>query len=74
VRELGIANFATGVVGTASLVVPSFVLPIAISAGIFYGIAGFRHLADRDRTTNRNIAMSVACLFSRCWLSTSVTR
>jgi hypothetical protein len=57
VRELGIANFATGVVGAASLVVPSFVLPIAISAGIFYSIAGFRHLTDRDRTRKQNIAM-----------------
>jgi len=57
VRELGVANFATGVVGIASLAVPSFVLPVAISAGIFYGVAGFRHLAGGGRTKNQNIAM-----------------
>jgi hypothetical protein len=63
VRELGIANFATGVVGMASLAKPSFVLPVAISAGIFYGIAGIRHVAGRDRTGNENIAM-VSDLFA----------
>lgn len=57
VRELGVANFATGVVGIASLAMPSFVLPVAISAGIFYGIAGIRHLVDGGRTADENIAM-----------------
>ena len=57
VRELGAANFATGIVGMASLGVPGFVLPVAISAGIFYGVAGIRHVAESDRTRNENIAM-----------------
>jgi hypothetical protein len=57
VRELGAANFATGVVGIASLAMPSFVLPVAISAGIFYGVAGIRHLMDGGRIANENIAM-----------------
>jgi hypothetical protein len=57
VRELGIANFATGVVGLLSLVKPGFVLPVAIAATIFYGIAGIRHIASRHRTTNENIAL-----------------
>ena len=57
VRELGAANFATGVVGIASLAKPSFTLPVAIAAAIFYGIAGIRHVAGSDRTRNENIAM-----------------
>jgi hypothetical protein len=57
VRELGVANFATGVVGMASLGMPGFVLPVAISAGIFYGVAGILHFAESDRTRNENIAM-----------------
>jgi hypothetical protein len=57
VRELGIANFATGVVGLLSLVKPGFVLPVAIAATIFYGIAGVRHIASRHRTANENIAL-----------------
>ncbi len=57
VRELGIANLATGVVGLLSLLAPSFVLPVAISAGIFYGVAGVRHIAQRGRSRNEAIAM-----------------
>lgn len=56
-RELGVANFATGIVGMVSLGKPGFVMPVAISAGIFYGIAGIRHFAESDRTRNETIAM-----------------
>jgi hypothetical protein len=57
VRELGIANFATGIVGIASLAKPSFTLPIAIVAAIFYGVAGIRHATESGRTRNEIIAM-----------------
>jgi len=57
VRELGVANFGTGVVGLASLAKPSFVLPVAIAAGIFYGVAGVRHVAAAKRSRNETIAM-----------------
>ena len=58
VRELGIANFAAGVVGVLSLAAPSFVLPVAISGAIFYGMAGLRHAFDADRSLNRTVAMA----------------
>jgi hypothetical protein len=57
VRELGVANVATAAVGLLSLVFPSFTLPVAISACIFYGGAGIRHAAGRDRSRNEDIAM-----------------
>jgi hypothetical protein len=57
VRELGIANLATGIVGLTSLFAPSFVLPAAISAGIFYGVAGIRHAFERSRSRNETVAM-----------------
>jgi len=57
VRELGVANFATGVVGIASLAKFEFVLPVAIVAAIFYGVAGIRHVAEKGKTANENIAM-----------------
>ena len=57
VRELGVANFATGVVGIASLGKPNFVLPVAIIAAIFYGVAGIHHVAQSHRSRNENIAM-----------------
>jgi hypothetical protein len=57
VRELGVANLAAGVVGIASLPLPSFVLPLAIYAGLYYGIAGIRHAVERGRSANESIAM-----------------
>jgi hypothetical protein len=57
VRELGVANFAMGVVGIASLAKPGFVLPVAIIAAIFYGVAGVRHVAEKGKTVNEKIAM-----------------
>ncbi len=57
VRELGAANLGTGIVGIASLVKPSFVLPAAVAAAVFFGIAGIRHATDRCRTRNQNIVM-----------------
>jgi hypothetical protein len=72
VRELGVANVATGTVGSLSLAFPNFVLPIAISSGIFYGVAGFRHMLERDRSRNENIAM-VSDLFLFLVLTLFVT-
>jgi hypothetical protein len=58
VRELGIANFALGVVAVASLANPSFVLPSAIAAAIFYGVAGAQHVARKERNLNETVAMA----------------
>ena len=58
VRELGVSNFAVGVVALASLWRRDFTLPLALVAGIFYAIAGIRHLAEKGRSRNENIAMA----------------
>jgi hypothetical protein len=57
VRELGIANICAGIVGVLSLLYPAFVLPSAVYAAIFYGIAGVRHIAEKNRSANETIAM-----------------
>jgi len=57
VRELGIANLASGLVGLLAILAPSFSLPVAISAGVFYGVAGFRHALEKQRSRNATIAM-----------------
>ncbi len=57
VIELGTANVGMGIIGIASLFVPSFVLPAAISAGLFYAVAGVRHAQAANRGRNENIAM-----------------
>ena len=58
VRELGVANLASGVVGILSLSFPSFLPPVSISACLFYGVAGVRHALEADRSRNENIAMA----------------
>jgi len=58
VRELGIANFAAGTVGILSLLRPDFILPSAVAAAIFYGLAGFRHAARRQRNAKETFAMA----------------
>jgi hypothetical protein len=57
VRELGVSNFAVGVVGLAAVAVPTFVLPSAITAGVFYGVAGARHVVETGRSRNQTVAM-----------------
>jgi len=58
VREIGVANFALGAVAVASLWRPDFILPIALVAAIFYGLAGFLHALETDRSRNETVAMS----------------
>ncbi|MFT3727852.1 MAG: hypothetical protein QM759_08525 [Terricaulis sp.] len=57
VRELGVANIAIGAVGLAVLMAPSFILPAAIYASIFYAFAGFMHIQARQRSFNETLAM-----------------
>lgn len=57
IRELGVSNFAIGIVGMASVAKPGFVLPVAMIAAIFYGVAGILHAMEKTRTRNENIAM-----------------
>ncbi len=57
VRELGAANIASGVVGLASLAMPTFILPSALAAGIFYAFAGIEHGKSKHRGVNETIAM-----------------
>ena len=58
VREIGAANFALGAVGVASLWRPDFILPVALAAAIFYGLAGFRHALETGRSRNETVAMA----------------
>ena len=49
VVELGFANLAMGLVSVASIVRPDWVLPAAVVTGLYYGLAGFRHIANTGR-------------------------
>ena len=57
VRELGFANSALGVIGITSLWCPAWVPAAAVSAAIFYALAGINHALSPERGRLRTIAM-----------------
>jgi len=57
VNELGFANLAFGLIGTLSLLQPTFLTPAAIAGGLFLGLDGVLHLRSRDRSRNETVAM-----------------
>jgi hypothetical protein len=57
VSELGVANLSLGTAGVLSGWRPSFQLPVALSAALFYGVAGLRHTRDTHRSFNQNVAL-----------------
>ena len=57
IRELGMANCATGVLGMMAAFVPAFVLPAAIVSGLYYLQAGIGHVRHGGRNLQRNVAM-----------------
>jgi hypothetical protein len=57
VRELGGANIASGMVGMASIAIPTFVVPSALASAIFYAFAGVEHMRSKNRGANAVIAL-----------------
>ena len=57
VQELGFANLSIGLLGAASLLVSSWVVPAAIAGGLFLGLAGVRHMYTAERGRKEAIAM-----------------
>ena len=63
VRELGFANLAMGLSGLLSLIFPAWRVPVALAAGVFYGLAGGNHVLQPHRNRLENVAM-VSDLFA----------
>jgi hypothetical protein len=57
VRELGFANLAIGALGVVSLFLPSWRMAAALVGMIFYGLAGFGHVAQKHRNNLANVAL-----------------
>jgi hypothetical protein len=71
VRELGFANAAIGLGGLISFVQPAWRVPMALVAGVFYGMAGINHALERHRNRLENVAM-VSDLFAAVLLLSCV--
>ena len=57
VQELGFANLSISLVCLLSLLYPTLMPAGAISAGVFYGLAGLQHLRKPQRNAQRTVAM-----------------
>jgi hypothetical protein len=49
VTELGMGNMALGAIGIASLWFPAWIMPAAVAAAIFFGLAGVKHVANKGK-------------------------
>jgi hypothetical protein len=58
VRELGFANVAMGLLGTASLPFPDWRSAAALVGGVFYALAAGNHILQPHRARLQNIAMA----------------
>lgn len=56
VRELGFANLALGLLGVLALI-PHWTLPAALAGGVFFALAGWKHVAAKERNLTRSVAM-----------------
>ena len=58
VEELGFANLSIGILGLSSILNGAWVMPAAIAGGLFYGLAGIRHLLSKEKNFFTNSAMT----------------
>ncbi len=56
VRELGFANLSLGLLGLLALV-PGWAMPAAIAGGLFFALAGLKHVEASERSLTRSVAM-----------------
>jgi hypothetical protein len=58
VQELGFANLAMGAMGLFALLHPLLTFASALMGGLFYGLAGLKHVLSKQRTGERSVAMA----------------
>lgn len=57
VQELGFANLAMGAMGLFALLHPLLTFAAALMGGLFYGLAGVKHVLAKHRNADRTLAM-----------------
>ncbi|MFZ1081622.1 MAG: DUF6790 family protein [Candidatus Kryptoniota bacterium] len=56
VQELGFANLSMGLLGIVTIFNANWIVPSAIAGGLFYGLAGIKHLTRKRRNLIENVA------------------
>lgn len=57
VRELGFANLALSLLGLLA-VLPHWTAPAALAGGLFFALAGWKHVTAKERNLTRTVAMA----------------
>jgi hypothetical protein len=57
VQELGSANLSIGILGISTILNSIWIVPSAITGGLFYGFAGIRHLTTKKKSLLEDNAM-----------------
>jgi hypothetical protein len=56
VQELGFGTFSIGLLGVLSVFETGWIVPAAITGGLFYGLAGIKHVLNGERNAYETIA------------------
>ena len=56
VRELGFANLSLALLGLLALL-PGWATPAALAGGLFFALAGWKHVVASERNLTRSVAM-----------------
>jgi hypothetical protein len=57
VQELGFANLSMGLLGLLALIHPVLTFSGAVTGGLYYGLAGVKHINTPGRNAKRGLAM-----------------
>ena len=57
VQELGFSNLCVGVLGAITIFNPAWIMPAVITGGLFFGMAGIRHVMSKERGGHEIVAM-----------------
>ena len=77
VQELGFANLSIGLLGILTILKSGWTVPAAITGGLFYGLAGIRHIFKREMNALEKTALFsdlVACVLLAGFLYQSLAR
>jgi hypothetical protein len=56
VQELGFGNLSIGLISLVSLFIPGWLEPAALASGLYYGLAGSKHVLNAKRNRLETIA------------------
>ncbi|MGO4388074.1 DUF6790 family protein [Microvirga sp. 2YAF29] len=57
VIEIGFGNLSMGSIAALSLAFPSWVVPAGLTGVVYLGLAGLKHIANKDRNSTETMAM-----------------